>query len=146
MRVQDFLKAVIADKPAATVTPKDNQGDGWIRTRDLMPLFRIRTMGTAREMADRVVDAGFAERRRINRDRVLFRLSPQFTCWRKAYEAAMSQRVQVVPEGWMTLSQLARLMRRTCRGLQYQATEKEIPYKVYNTPRPTRYYQRSRFR
>lgn len=142
MKLEDFIKQVIVHKPAKAA----EKDDGWLATRELMPLFGMRTMGSAREIADRLVAAGFAERKRISRDRVLFRLSDRFKSWDEAIKAEKETHCETVPEGWMPLSAIARLLRKTIRGLQYQATEHRISYKVYNTPRPTRYYQASRFR
>lgn len=146
MRVEDFLKAVIADKPAVTVTKQDNQGEGWTRTKDLLPMLDVTTMGAGREIADRLVASGFAERKRIKFDRVLFRLSGKFATWKEAKDALRSIRVEKVPAGWAPLSAIALELGMTVRGLQYQATQGRFPYKVYKTPAATRHYERSRFR
>ena len=146
MRVEDFLKAVITDKPAQTAVPQDNQGEGWLRTKDLLPLLGVSTMGSGREIADRLVASGLAERKRIKYDRVLFRLSGNFSTWKEAKDALRSNRVEKVPAGWAPLSTIALELGMTVRGLQYQATQGRFPYKVYKTPGSTRHYERSRFR
>lgn len=119
--------------------------EGWIRTKELRAEFGMATMGAAREIADRIVAAGFAERKVVKFGNVLFRLSPKFRTWKDAHAAQKASRVQKVPAGWMTLSAIALDMKRTIRGLQYVATAGRFPYKVYNIPSPTRHYQRSRF-
>lgn len=144
MRVQDFLKAVIADKPAPLTTSEPDEG--WLATRDLMPLLGYTTMGGARDIADRLVAAGFAERKVIKHGNVLFRLSPKFKTWKEAHEAQKVARAEKVPAGWAPLSVIAKDMGMTTRALQYQATADDIPFKVFNVPMPRRYYQRSRFR
>lgn len=147
MKLEDFIDKVIGEYKASIKPAKPAEKDeGWLATRDLMALVGMRTMGSAREIADRLVSAGFAERRRISRDRVLFRLSDRFKSWGDAIKAEKATHSEAVPDGWMPLSAIALLLRKTTRGLQYQATEHRISYKVYNTPRPTRYYQVSRFR
>lgn len=143
MRVQDFLKAVIADKPAPLTTSEPDEG--WLATRDLMPLLGYTTMGGARDIADRLVAAGFAERKVIKHGNVVFRLSPKFKTWKEAKAAAWAIHVEKVPAGWATLSAIAMELGMTVRGLQYQATQGQFPYKVYRIPAATRHYQRSRF-
>lgn len=146
MRVQDFLKAVIDNKPAPLATPEDNQGEGWTRTKDLLPVFGVATMGAGRDIADRIVAAGFAERKKVKYGNVLFRLSPKFRTWKEAKAAAWAVNVENVPAGWATLSTIAKEMGVTVRGLQYQATQGRFPYKVYRIPSATRHYQRGRFK
>ena len=140
------LLAILMRELGDNTTPEDNQGEGWTRTKDLLPLLGVTTMGSGRELADRLVAAGFAERKRIKFDRVLFRLSPKFATWKEAKDALRSSRVEKAPEGWAPLSAIALELGCTVRGLQYQATQGRFPYKVYKTPSSTRHYERSRFR
>ena len=140
------LLAILMRELGDGSTPEDNQGEGWTRTKDLLPLIGVTTMGSGRELADRLVAAGFAERKRIKHDRVLFRLSPKFSTWKEAKSALRSSRVEKVPAGWASLSAIALELGMTVRGLQYQATQGRFPYKVYKTPGSTRHYERSRFR
>lgn len=144
MRVQDFLKAVITDKPAVTSTAELDEG--WLHTRELLPLLGYSTMGGARDIADRLVAIGYAERKVIKFGKVVFRLSPKFKTWREAHEAQKVARVGKVPAGWAPLSVIAKSMGMTTRALQYQATADDIPFKVFNVPMPRRHYQRSRFK
>jgi hypothetical protein len=120
--------------------------EGWLATRDLMPLLGYTTMGGARDIADRLVAAGFAERKVIKHGNVVFRLSPKFKTWKEAHEAQKVARAEKVPAGWAPLSVIAKDMGMTTRALQYQATAEDIPFKVFNVPMPRRHYQRSRFR
>ena len=140
------LLAILMRELGDSSTPEDNQGEGWLRTKDLLPLLGVATMGSGREIADRLVAAGFAERKRIKYERVLFRLSPKFKTWKEAKSALRASRVDKVPEGWACLSAIALELGMTVRGLQYQATQGRFPYKVYKTPAATRHYERSRFR
>ena len=140
------LLAILMRELGDSTTPEHNQGEGWVRTKDLLPMLGVTTMGSGREVADRLVAAGFAERKRIKYDRVLFRLSPKFATWKEAKDALRSSRVEKVPSGWATLSTIALELGCTVRGLQYQATQGRFPYKVYKTPSATRHYERSRFR
>lgn len=140
------LLAILMRELGDSTTPEDNQGEGWLRTKDLLPLLGVTTMGAGREIADRLVASGLAERKRIKYDRVLFRLSGKFSTWKEAKDALRSNRVEKVPAGWAPLSAIALELGMTVRGLQYQATQGRFPYKVYKTPASTRHYERSRFR
>jgi hypothetical protein len=140
------LLAILMRELGDSSTPEDNQGEGWTRTKDLLPLLGVVTMGSGREIADRLVASGFAERKRIKFDRVLFRLSPKFATWKEAKDALRSSRMDKVPAGWASLSAIALDLGMTVRALQYQATQGRFPYKVYKTPASTRHYERSRFR
>jgi hypothetical protein len=146
-RLKDTSKllAILMRELGDSSTPEDNQGEGWTRTKDLLPLLRVITMGAGREIADRIVAAGYAERKRVKHGNVLFRLSPKFATWKEAQAAAWAVNVEKVPAGWATLSAIARELGMTVRGLQYQATQGQFPYKVYRIPAATRHYQRSRF-
>ena len=140
------LLAILMRELGDSTTLEDNQGEGWTRTKDLLPLLGVTTMGAGREIADRIVAAGFAERKRVKYGNVLFRLSPKFKTWKEAKAAAWAIHVEKVPAGWAPLSAIALELGMTVRGLQYQATQGRFPYKVYKTPSTTRHYERSRFR
>lgn len=139
------LLAILMRELGDGSTAEANQDEGWTRTKDLLPLFGVSTMGAGREIADRIVAAGFAERKRVKYGNVLFRLSPKFATWKEAKSAAWSVNVEKVPAGWAPLSAIARELGMTVRGLQYQATHGRFPFKVYRIPAATRHYQRSRF-
>lgn len=140
------LLAILMRELGDSTTLEDNQGEGWTRTKDLLPLLGVTTMGAGREIADRLVASGFAERKRVKFGNVLFRLSGKFATWKEAYEALRASRVEKVPAGWASLSAIARELGCTVRGLQYQATQGRFPYKVYKTPASTRHYERRRFK
>ena len=138
------LLALIMRELESGCATADNS-EGWLSTRALMPVFGMRTIGSAREIADRLVAAGFAQRKRGKRGYVMFRLSDSFKTWADAVHTESFRLVEKVPAGWMSLAELAHDLKRTVRGLQYIATQRRIPFKVYRTPRATRYYQRSKF-
>lgn len=140
------LLAILMRELGDNSTPEANQDEGWVRTKDLRAEFGVATMGSTREIADRLVAAGLAERKRIKFDRVLFRLSPRFKTWKEAQAAEKASRSEKVPAGWLPLSAIAMELRCTVRGLQYQATQGRFPYKIYHIPAATRHYQRSLFR
>ena len=140
------LLAILMRELGDSTTLEDNQGEGWTRTKDLLPLLGVTTMGAGREIADRLVAVGFAERKRVKFGNVLFRLSGKFGSWQEAYAALRASRVEKVPDGWASLSAIARELGCTVRGLQYQATQGRFPYKVYKTPASTRHYERRRFK
>lgn len=119
--------------------------DGWQRTRDLLAPLGMHTMGSAREIADRIVAAGFAERRTIGRRQVTFRLSPRFKTWKDANSAQKLLLMQKVPAGWAPLSKIAIGLGKTTRGLQYIATQERMEYKTYSIPKATRHYRVSQF-
>lgn len=141
MKLDDFIKQVIVHKPAKSI----EADDGWLATRQLMPILGYATMGGARDIADRLVAIGYAERKVVKYGKVVFRLSPKFKTWKEAHEAQKIARAEKVPEGWAPLSVIAKDMGMTTRALQYQATADDIPFKVFNVPMPRRHYQRSRF-
>lgn len=140
------LLAILMRELGNGSTAKDNHADGWQATRELMPLLGYTTMGGARDIADRLVAVGFAERKVVSHGNVLFRLSPRFKTWKEAHEAQKAGRGEKVPAGWAPLSVIAKDMGMTTRALQYQATADDIPFKVFNVPMPRRHYQRSRFK
>lgn len=119
--------------------------DGWQRTRDLLAPLGMNTMGSAREIADRIVAAGFAERKTIGRRQVTFRLSPRFKTWKDAQAAQKLLLVQKVPAGWAPLSKIALGLGKTTRGLQYIATQGRFAFKAYSIPKATRHYRASQF-
>lgn len=140
------LLAILMRELGDASTPEANLDDGWLATRQLMPILGYTTMGGARDIADRLVAKGFAERKVVKHGNVVFRLSPRFKSWKDAHEAQKAGRGDKVPAGWAPLSVIAKGLGMTTRALQYQATAEDIPFKVFNVPTPRRHYQRSRFR
>ena len=123
--------------------PKDTVTDGWIRTKDILPLIGVRSFAGIRGPLARLVNAGFAEEKRISADRLVYRLSPKFNTWADAHNSALELERFKTPRGWVTLTQYARKLRRTVRGIQYRIDGKEIPMRILKTPRPVPHYRAS---
>jgi len=123
--------------------PKHTAADGWIRTMDVVPLIGVKTLAGVRMPLARIVKAGFAEERRVNYGRLVYRLSPKFKTWADAYASAKDIERFKAPAGWVTLTQYARKLRRTVRGIQYRIDGMDIPTRVYKTPRPVPHYRRT---
>ena len=115
--------------------------DGWIRTMDVIPLIGVKTLAGVRLPIARIVKAGFAEQRRVGKALLMYRLSPKFKTWADAHAAATELERFVAPAGWVTLTQYARKLRRTVRGLQYRIDGQDIPVRIYKTPRPVPHYR-----
>jgi len=115
--------------------------DGWIRTMDILPLIGVKTLAGSRPILARIVRAGFAEERRVGW-RLLYRLSKRFKTWDDANVASQELERFKAPDGWVTLGQYARKLRRTVRGIQYRLDSTDIAYRVYKTPRPVPHYRR----
>jgi hypothetical protein len=141
MRVADFVKAVVKDVPKPERAP--DATDGWIRTRDLLPLIGVRTFAGVRLPLERIVKAGFAKVRKMSGGRFAYLLSPKFKTWADAHKAAKELERFKVPAGWITLTQYARKLRRTVRGIQYRIDGQEIPVRIFKTPRPVPHYRPS---
>lgn len=115
--------------------------DGWIKTMDIVPLLGVKTLAGVRLPIENIVKAGFATERRIKHDRLVYRLSPKFKTWADAHQAVKELQRFKAPRGWITLTQYARKLRRTVRGLQYRIDGQEIPVRVLKTPRPVPHYR-----
>jgi len=142
MRVADFIKAVVTNAPKH-VKRAEQTADGWIRTKDILPLIGVKTLAGVRGPIARIVKAGFAEERRVNYGRLVYRLSKKFKTWQDAHTAAIELDRFKAPAGWVTLTQYARKQRRTVRGIQYRIDGMDIPTRVYKTPRPVPHYRRT---
>ena len=142
MRVADFIKAVVKELPKREACGKPFEINGWIRTMDLLPLIRVKTLAGSRPILARIVKAGFAEERRAGW-RLLYRLSKRFKTWEDANIAALELDRFTPPKGWVTLTQYARKLRRTVRGIQYRLDGTDILWRVYKTPRPVPHYRRT---
>jgi hypothetical protein len=117
--------------------------DGWIRTMDVIPLLGLKSLAGVRGPIARIVKAGFAAERRVKHNRFMYRLSPKFKTWADAHAAAIELERFIAPAGWVTLSQYARKLRRTVRGLQYRIDGQEIAVRTLKTPRPVKHYRRA---
>ena len=115
--------------------------DGWIRTKDILPLIGVKTLSGVRLPLERIVKAGFAEERRVKHYRLIYRLSKKFKTWADAHIAAIEFERFTAPKGWVTLTQYARKHRRTVRGIQYRIDGSGIDWCVYKTPRPVPHYR-----
>jgi len=123
--------------------PKHTAAAGWIRTMEIVPLIGVKTLAGVRGPIARIVKAGFAEERRVNYGRLVYRLSPKFKTWADARIAAIELERFKAPAGWVTLSQYAGKHRRTVRGIQYRIDGMDIQTRVYKTPRPVPHYRRA---
>ena len=138
MRVADFIKAVVTDAPRPDRAPA--VADGWIRTRELLPLIGVKSFAGVRQPIENIVKAGYAQQKRVGHA-LMYRLSPKFKTWADAHEAAKELERFTAPKGWVTLTQYARKLRRTVRGIQYRIDGTGIATRIFKTPRPVPHYQ-----
>jgi len=117
--------------------------EGWLRTRDIVPLLGLKTMSGARLPLERMIRAGFVEYRKLSSVRFIFRLSPKFRSWADAHAKAVELEKPVAPEGWVTLAAYARHNRRTVRGIQYRIDDAGIPFRLFRIPRLSRHYRKA---
>jgi DNA-binding transcriptional regulator PaaX len=122
--------------------PTDRAADGWIRTKEVIPLIGVKTLAGVRLPIENIVKAGFAQEKRVGHN-LIYRLSPKFKTWADAHEAAKELERFTAPKGWVTLTQYARKLRRTVRGIQYRIDGTDIATRIYKTPRPVPHYQRA---
>ena len=121
--------------------PTDPAADGWIRTRELFPLIGVKSFAGVRGPIENIVKAGFAQQKRVGHA-LMYRLSTKFKTWADAHTAAKELERFTAPKGWVTLTQYARKLRRTVRGIQYRIDGTGIATRIYKTPRPVSHYQR----
>ena len=121
--------------------PTDPAAEGWIRTRELLPLIGVKSFAGVRQPIENIVKAGYAQQKRVGHA-LMYRLSPKFKTWADAHEAAKELERFTAPKGWVTLTQYARKLRRTVRGIQYRIDGTGIATRIYKTPRPVPHYQR----
>jgi DNA-binding transcriptional regulator PaaX len=117
--------------------------DGWIRTKDLLPLIGVKTLAGIRTPLERITKAGFAEVKLITKKNLAYRLSKKFKTWDDAHNAAIELDRFKAPAGWVTLTQYARKELRTVRGIQYRIDGQEIPVRILKMPRPVPHYRRT---
>ena len=137
MRVADFIKAVVTDAPKPERAPV--AADGWIRTRELLPLIGVKSFAGVRQPIENIVKAGFAQQKQVGHA-LMYRLSPKFKTWADAHTAAKELERFTAPKGWVTLTQYARKLRRTVRGIQYRIDGQGIATRIFKTPRPVAHY------
>ena len=138
MRVADFIKAVVTDAPRPERAPA--AADGWIRTREVLPLIGVKSFAGARQPIENIVKAGYAEQKRVGHA-LMYRLSPKFKTWADAHTAAKELERFTAPRGWVTITQYARKLRRTVRGIQYRIDGTGIATRIFKTPRPVAHYR-----
>ncbi len=127
---------------ALKVNPTDPAADGWIRTRELLPLIGVKSFAGVRQPIESIVKARFAEQKRVGHA-LMYRLSPKFKTWADAHTAVKELERFTAPKGWVTLTQYARKLRRTVRGIQYRIDGTGIATRIFKTPRPVPHYQRA---
>lgn len=140
MRVADFLNA-LTDEARKAKPGTRTLRDGWLLTKDIVPLLGVSTMSGARLPLERMIKAGYVERIEITPVRFAFRLSPRFKSWAEASRKAADLFKTFVPVGWVSLSNYARKKRRTVRGIQYRLDDAKLPSKVFRVPRPVKHYR-----
>ena len=123
-----------------------NAGDtpeGWHKTTEVVRLLGYTTRAGVALPLERIVKAGFAERKTIRRGRFIYRLSPRFKTWAAAKAAVEALEKFKAPKGWVTLSEYARKHRRTVRGVQYRIDGMALPVRILRNPRLVPYYRKS---
>ena len=140
MRVADFIKAVVTDAPMHG--KRAELTDGWIRTKAVIPLIGVKTLAGVRGPIENIIKAGFAQEKRVGHA-LMYRLSPKFKTWADAHTAAKELERFTAPKGWVTITQYARKLRRTVRGIQYRIDGQEIPVRIFKMPRPVAHYRSS---
>lgn len=142
MKLEEYIDQVIGEYKHSVRTKKATAASlGFLPTRDIFPLLGMTTFAGARLPLERMMKAGFVERKRINPVRFAFRLSPKFKSWAKASEEARKLEIPKVPTGWVSLSSYARKKGRTVRGIQYRIESAKLPFKVIRNPRPIKHYR-----
>tara|TARA_R110000822_G_scaffold227739_1_gene360335 strand:+ start:129 stop:578 length:450 start_codon:yes stop_codon:yes gene_type:complete len=121
--------------------PTDRAADGWIRTKEVIPLIGVKTLAGVRLPIENIVKAGFAQEKRVGQRLLMYRLSPKFKTWADAHTAAKELERFTAPKGWVTITQYARKLRRTVRGIQYRIDGTGIATRTFKTPRPVAHYQ-----
>lgn len=142
MRVADFLNAVAVESRRAMACGQ-TVPNGWLLTKDIVPLLGVSTMSGVRLPLQRMITAGYVERMELSPVRFAFRLSPRFKSWAEASRKAADLFKTAVPVEWVSLSNYARKKRRTVRGIQYRLDEVKLPSKVFRVPRPVKHYRRA---
>lgn len=120
--------------------PTDRAAVGWIRTREVVPLIGVKSLAGVRGPIESIIKAGFAQQKRVGHA-LMYRLSPKFKTWADAHTAAKELERFTAPKGWVTLTQYARKLRRTVRGIQYRIDVIDIATRTFKTPRPVPHYQ-----
>ena len=138
MRVADFIKAVVTDAPMHGKRAETTEG--WIRTKAVIPLIGVKSLAGVRGPIENIVKAGFAEEKRVGHT-LMYRLSPKFKTWADAHTAAKELERFTAPKGWVTITQYARKLRRTVRGIQYRIDGTGIATRIFKTPRPVAHYR-----
>lgn len=142
MKLEDYIEQVIGEYKDSVRTKKATAVSlGFLPTRDIVPLLGLSTLAGARLPLERMIKAGFVERKHINPVRFAFRLSPRFKSWAKAAEEARRLQIPSVPAGWVSLTNYARKNKRTVRGIQYRIDDAKLPFKVIRNPRPVKHYR-----
>jgi len=120
--------------------PSDRAADGWIRTKEVVPLIGVKSLAGVRGPIENIVKAGYAQEKRVGHT-LMYRLSPKFKTWADAHIAAKELDRFTSPAGWVTLTQYSLKQRRTVRGIQYRIDGMNIPTRIYKTPRPVPHYR-----
>lgn len=143
MKPKEYAALLMRVQPTAQPNCGDEVPDGWLKTVQIVRLLGYTTRAGVALPLERILKAGFAERRSVRRNRFIYRLSPKFKTWAQAKAAAEALDTFKAPAGWITLSEYARKAKRTVRGIQYRIDASAIPSRVLRNPRPVPYYRKA---
>jgi hypothetical protein len=143
MKPKEYAALLMRTKDVSQLNDPDAAPEGWTRTMEVVHLLGYTTRAGVALPLERIVKAGYAERKTIRRNRFVYRLSPKFKTWSQAKAAAEALETFKAPAGWVTLSEYARKRRRTVRGVQYRIDGMALPVRILRNPRPVPYYRKS---
>jgi hypothetical protein len=143
MKPKDYAELLMRTQPAAQQNCPDDTPEGWHKTTEVVRLLGYNTRAGVALPLERIVKAGFAQRKTVRRGRFIYRLSPRFKTWAAAKAAAETIDKFKAPKGWVTLSEYARKHRRTVRGVQYRIDGMALPVRILRNPRLVPYYRKS---
>jgi hypothetical protein len=143
MKPKEYAALLMRTQPTEQPINAEDAPVGWVKTTEVVRLLGYNTRAGVALPLERIVKAGFAERKSIRRGRFIYRLSPKFKTWAKAKAAAEALDAFKAPIGWVTLSDYARKQRRTVRGIQYRIDGMALPVRILRNPRLVPYYRKS---
>jgi hypothetical protein len=143
MKPKDYADLLMRTQPAAQKNCADDTPEGWLKTTEVVRLLGYTTRAGVSLPLERIVKAGFAQRKTIRRGRFIYRLSPRFKSWPAAKTAAEALDKFKAPKGWVTLSEYAHKHRRTVRGVQYRIDGMALPVRILRNPRSVPYYRKA---
>lgn len=143
MKPKDYAALLMRNQINALPNCDDYTPEGWVKTKEVTRALGYNTRAGVSLPLDRIVKAGFAERKTTSRGRFIYRLSPKCKTWPEAQAAAEAAGKFKAPKGWVTLFEYARKHDRTVRGVQYRIDGTSIPVRILRNPRSVSYYRQS---